>query len=85
MGPFVTISGTAVDAGLVIDALVGRIAELALENASLRAQVGTWSALAHSQVVDGAPDAQRASESPPGASAEVAESPPGWNVDLSRP
>ena len=63
-GPFVTVSGVPVDASLMIDALVAKIAELALENASLRAQVGTWSALAQSQVVDGVPDPPDASESP---------------------
>ena len=67
MGPFVTISGAPVDATLVIDALVAKIGELALENASLRAQVASWSSLAHAQVVDGAPGPQRASEGPGGA------------------
>ena len=64
MGPFVTINGAAVDATIVIDALVGKIGEMALENAALRAQVAAWSSLAHAQVVEGAPDGFAASEAP---------------------
>ena len=76
MSAYVTINGAAVDASLVIDALVGKVAELALENAALRAQVASWSALAHAQVVDGAPAPFVASESPPEGSPEPVEMPP---------
>ena len=87
MGPFVTISGATVDATLVIDALVGKIAELCLENASLRAQVSTWSVLAQTQSEEMPTNAPRASESPTGATEDQPassrwprETPPdGWD------
>jgi len=75
MGPFVTISGAAVDATLVIDALVAKVGELALENAALRAQVASWSAIAHAQVVDGVPEPDRVPESPTGVSPEMSTLP----------
>ena len=52
----ITISGAVVDAEIVIDYLTGQVAEQALTIAVLRAQVASWSALAHAQVVDGLPD-----------------------------
>ena len=61
----VTISGAVVDAELMINYLSGQIAEQALQIAVLRCQVASWSALARARVVDGVPEPDRASESPP--------------------
>lgn len=58
----VTISGVGVvDAVDVIDSLVKANAELALQNAALRALVGHWESLAVANVSDGAPEPDRAS------------------------
>jgi hypothetical protein len=73
MGSFVTIDGVTVDAVYVIDALVAKVGELALENASLRAQVTTWSVLARSRVSDGVPDAPDPSQGSTGGSGEPVE------------
>jgi hypothetical protein len=58
----VTISGVGVvDAVSVIDGLVKANAELQLQNAALRSLVGYWESLAVANVVEGAPEPDRAS------------------------
>jgi hypothetical protein len=79
VGPFVVISDTAVDASMLIDTLLGKVAELTLENAVLRVQVQTWSALAHATVSDPTPAPERPSEGHTGADPGTVEPPsPGW-------
>jgi hypothetical protein len=71
----ITICGEVVDAEYIINDLAAKIAEQSIEMAALRHQIAFWSGVATARVVDGAPEPDRASESPTGADPGTPEAP----------